>query len=86
MAEPTFEEKLAQLENIVNQLEQGDVPLEKALDQFKAGVKLSQDLEKTLKTAEKPLPKWSVTMGRRNHFRQRMISNEPYVSRMAHSR
>lgn len=53
MAEPTFEEKLAQLENIVNQLEQGDVPLEKALDQFKAGVKLSQDLEKTLKTAEK---------------------------------
>lgn len=53
MAEPTFEEKLAQLENIVNQLEQGDVPLEKALDQFKAGVKLSQELEKTLKTAEK---------------------------------
>ena len=53
MAEPTLEEKLAQLENIVNQLEQGDVPLEKALDQFKAGVKLSQDLEKTLKTAEK---------------------------------
>ena len=48
MAEPTFEEKLAQLENIVNQLEQGDVPLEKALDQFKAGVKLSQDLEKTV--------------------------------------
>ena len=53
MAEPTFEEKLAQLEAIVNQLEQGDVPLEKALDQFKAGVKLSQELEKTLKSAEK---------------------------------
>lgn len=46
MAEPTFEEKLAQLEGIVNQLEQGDVPLEKALDQFKVGVKLSQELEK----------------------------------------
>ena len=53
MAEPTFEEKLAQLENIVSELEQGDVPLEKALDQFKAGVKLSQELEKTLKSAEK---------------------------------
>ena len=53
MAEPTFEEKLAQLEGIVNQLEQGDVPLEKALDQFKVGVKLRQELEKTLKSAEK---------------------------------
>ena len=53
MAEPTFEEKLAQLEGIVNQLEQGDVPLEKALDQFKVGVKLSQELDKTLKSAEK---------------------------------
>lgn len=53
MAEPTFEEKLAQLEGIVNQLEQGDVPLEKALDQFKVGVKLSQELEKNAEISRK---------------------------------
>lgn len=43
MAEPTFEDNLAQLEKIVAQLEQGDVPLEQALAQFKTGVQLSQN-------------------------------------------
>ncbi len=52
MAEPTFEENLAHLEKIVAQLEQGDVPLEQALAQFKTGVQLSQKLEQTLKDAE----------------------------------
>lgn len=50
--EPTFEEKLQQLETIVNQLEQGQVPLEEALKQYKAGIKLSAELEATLKNAE----------------------------------
>ena len=35
MENPTFEESLQELEKIVVQLEQGDVPLEKALDAFK---------------------------------------------------
>lgn len=52
MAEPTFEDNLAHLEKIVAQLEQGDVPLEQALAQFKTGVQLSQKLEQTLKEAE----------------------------------
>lgn len=50
--EPTFKEKLQQLETIVNQLEQGQVPLEEALKQYKAGIKLSSELEATLKNAE----------------------------------
>ena len=41
----TFEENLAQLEAIVNELETGDVPLEKAMTAFQKGVKLSQTLE-----------------------------------------
>ncbi|WP_225047535.1 exodeoxyribonuclease VII small subunit [Lacticaseibacillus kribbianus] len=57
MAEPTFEENLARLEQIVAGLEQGQVPLEEAMDQFKTGVKLSQQLEKTLKTAEQTVTK-----------------------------
>ncbi|WP_262316260.1 exodeoxyribonuclease VII small subunit [Lacticaseibacillus parakribbianus] len=57
MAEPTFEENLTRLEQIVASLEQGQVPLEAAMDQFKTGVKLSQQLEKTLKEAEQTVTK-----------------------------
>jgi len=44
-AEPTFEEQLAQLQQIVNHLEQGNVPLEEALQQFQEGIKLSKELQ-----------------------------------------
>ncbi|MFB9770576.1 exodeoxyribonuclease VII small subunit [Lactiplantibacillus modestisalitolerans] len=58
MAEqPTFEQNLNQLETIVNQLEQGDVPLEQALTQFQKGVALSKQLQATLEGAEKTLTK-----------------------------
>lgn len=57
MAEKTFEENLATLEQIVAQLEKGDVPLEEALKQFEVGVKLSQELQQTLQTAEQSLAK-----------------------------
>ena len=53
----TFEENLAQLEVIVNELETGDVPLEKAMTAFQEGVKLSQMLEETLSQAEKTMAK-----------------------------
>lgn len=57
MVEKTFEENLATLEQIVAQLEKGDVPLEEALKQFEVGVKLSQELQQTLQTAEQSLAK-----------------------------
>lgn len=53
--EPTFEEQLAQLQQIVNQLEQGNVPLEEALQQFQEGIKLSKELQGKLTNAEKTL-------------------------------
>lgn len=49
----TFEEKMAQLEQIVDQLEQGNVPLEKALIQFQKGMKLGKELQDELQNAEK---------------------------------
>ncbi|NLR31293.1 exodeoxyribonuclease VII small subunit [Levilactobacillus tujiorum] len=52
---PTFEENLTTLENIVAQLEQGDIPLEQALAQFQKGVALSKELQGTLQGAEKTL-------------------------------
>lgn len=55
--QPTFDDKLQQLESIVSQLEKGDRPLETALADFQTGVGLVKDLQKTLKDAEDTLAK-----------------------------
>lgn len=53
----TFDESLLELEKIVAKLEQGDVPLEEALNKFQEGITLSRNLKKTLEDAEKTLAK-----------------------------
>lgn len=55
--EKTFEESLQELQDVVNNLEQGDIPLEKALSEFQKGIQLSSQLQDTLKNAEKTLTK-----------------------------
>lgn len=55
--EKTFEENLQELQDVVNNLEQGDIPLEKALSEFQKGIQLSLQLQDTLKNAEKTLTK-----------------------------
>lgn len=49
---PDLEKSLNELEDIVQQLEEGDLPLEKALKQFEKGVKLSRDCQTALRAAE----------------------------------
>ena len=49
---PSFEEGLEQLEQIVKDLENGDLPLEKSLELFEHGVKLSEACRKQLQEAE----------------------------------
>ena len=51
----TFEEQLSQLQQIVSHLEQGNVPLEEALTQYKDGIELARVLQKKLTSAEKTL-------------------------------
>ncbi|MDC3414436.1 exodeoxyribonuclease VII small subunit [Aquibacillus sp. 3ASR75-11] len=41
-AELSFEEAMQQLEKIVEKLEEGDVPLEKAINYYQEGMKLSK--------------------------------------------
>lgn len=53
----TFEQKMTKLETIVNQLEQGNVSLEDSMSKFKTGIELSEDLQKTLTTAEHTMAK-----------------------------
>ena len=55
--EKTFEQQLQELEQIVNNLEKGNVPLEEAMAQFKEGIDLSNTLQKTLTDAEETLTK-----------------------------
>ncbi len=47
-----LEKALSELEEIVTQLEAGDLPLEKSLKQFERGVRLSRDCQSALKEAE----------------------------------
>jgi exodeoxyribonuclease VII small subunit len=52
IALPKFEECLQRLEKIVQELETGDVPLEKSLTLFEEGMKLSGTCRKELEDAE----------------------------------
>jgi exodeoxyribonuclease VII small subunit len=49
----SFEGALDQLEQTVAQLEEGEMPLEAALELFESGVKLSRQCGATLEAAEK---------------------------------
>ena len=49
----TFERSLEELEQIVRELEQGDLPLERSLELFEQGVKLSRECQERLSQAER---------------------------------
>lgn len=66
----TFEENLIQLEEIVRELEQGDVPLEKALEQFQTGIALSKECQAILTTAEESLTKMMTKTNEEVPFEQ----------------
>jgi len=53
MAEKKFEAALARLEDIVKELETGDLPLEQSLKLFEEGIKLSRLCNKRLEDAER---------------------------------
>lgn len=52
MSKKTFEESMKQLEEIVEELESGNLPLEKTLKKFEEGVKLSKACNKKLDDIE----------------------------------
>jgi exodeoxyribonuclease VII small subunit len=49
---PDFEQALADLEETVEKLERGDLPLEEALKQFERGIGLARSCQQALKQAE----------------------------------
>ena len=53
MAQKTFEQSMKQLERIVQELEGGDLPLEKAIKKFEEGMKLTKFCSQKLDETEK---------------------------------
>ena len=51
-APPDFERSLAELETIVDKLEQGELSLDESLQQFERGVQLTRICQSALKQAE----------------------------------
>ncbi|HHH29231.1 MAG TPA: exodeoxyribonuclease VII small subunit [Polyangiaceae bacterium] len=50
---PSFEASAERLQTIVEQLESGELPLEKSLELFEEGVKVARDAQARLDAAEK---------------------------------
>lgn len=53
MAKKTFEQAMKQLEQIVQDLESGDMPLEKAIKKFEEGIQISKFCNAKLDESEK---------------------------------
>lgn len=51
--EKSFETSLAELEQIVTKLEDGDLPLEESLELFEMGIRLSRECRDRLTKAER---------------------------------
>jgi exodeoxyribonuclease VII small subunit len=60
---PDFEAALAELEQIVERLEQGEVSLEESLRQFERGVELTRSCQKALRQAEQKISILSRSQG-----------------------
>lgn len=57
MAEIKFEKAMSRLENIVEELEKGELDIDKSLEIFEEGIKMSRVCSKKLKEAEKKIEK-----------------------------
>ena len=52
---PGFEEQLEQLEEVIAALEQGDMPLDKSIEEYRRGVELTRALKAQLEGARRQL-------------------------------
>ncbi|KYG30950.1 exodeoxyribonuclease VII small subunit [Alkalihalobacillus trypoxylicola] len=55
--ELSFEDAMSQLEEVVERLEQGDVPLDEAIAMFQKGMELSKNCHLKLEQVEKKMDK-----------------------------
>ena len=75
MPKKTFEDAMAQLERIVQELESGDLPLEKALKKFEEGVRLSKFCFDKLEETEKKIT--VLTKDNAGNIKEAAFSSDP---------
>lgn len=51
----SFEEQIEQLEQIVSEIEKGDLNLDESVEKFEEGMKISKECNKMLEDAEKKI-------------------------------
>lgn len=81
--EKSFEASLGELEAIVKQLEDGDLPLEESLKLFETGVKLSRECRERLTNAERRIEMLLKDSNGDFRFEEiSEVSSEPVVKRI----
>mgnify|MGYP004633031489 FL=1 len=55
MANTSFEKNMSNLENIVTELEKGELNLDESISKFEEGIKISKECNKILEEAEKKI-------------------------------
>ena len=66
--EKTFEEKLKELENIVNELESGEIDLDSSIEKYTNAMKLVKECDKKLKNVEEQVNKIVTENGTLENF------------------
>ena len=66
MSEVKFEKAMTRLEKIVEELEQGDLDIDKSLEIFEEGIKMSRACSKKLNEAEAKIEK--LTKGKKGEL------------------
>ncbi len=66
----SFEEALEKLEEIVNQLQGGDIKLEESMEAFQDGITLSKYCSQTLENAEETMTKLMSENGQLEAFEE----------------
>ena len=67
--ELTFEDKIKLLEEIVKELESGEVPLDDAINEFNKAMKLAKSCDDKLKSAEEAITKLVSDTGEIKDFK-----------------
>ena len=68
-----FENKMGELEKVVNELEKGDLNLDDSVSKFEYGIKLSKECNKILEDAEKKI---TVLLNKDNEIKEEDFNTE----------
>jgi len=67
--EKTFEEKLKELETIVNELESGEIDLDSSIEKYTSAMKLVKECDEKLKSVEVEVTKLVSDFGNETDFK-----------------